>query len=87
MVDFEDPTIIVYTSGTTGHPKGAVHSHRILRNEHSICEAMDIGPESRVLNHLPWFHVGGGFTGILPPLITGGAMVIMETWDPERALS
>jgi fatty-acyl-CoA synthase len=85
QVDFDDPTIIVYTSGTTGHPKGAVHSHRILRNEHSISEAMDVGPDSRVLNHLPWFHAGGGFTGILPPLITGGAMVIMETWDPERA--
>ncbi|MCW3064223.1 MAG: hypothetical protein JWN32_1395 [Solirubrobacterales bacterium] len=84
-VDFEDPTIIVYTSGTTGHPKGAVHSHRILRNEHSIAERMDIGPESRVLNHLPWFHVGGGFTGILPPLIAGGAMVIMDRWEPTAA--
>jgi fatty-acyl-CoA synthase len=80
-----DPTIIVYTSGTTGHPKGAVHSHLILRNEHSISEAMEIGPESRVMNHMPFFHVAGGFTGILPPLITGGAMVVMERWDPTTA--
>lgn len=86
-VDYEDPTIIVYTSGTTGHPKGAVHSHRILRNEHSISEAMDIGPESRVMNHMPFFHVAGGFTGILPPLITGGAMLLMERWDPLEAFA
>ena len=86
-VDPDDPTIIVYTSGTTGHPKGAVHSYRILRNEHSISEAMDIGPESRVMNHMPFFHVAGGFTGILPPLITGGAMLIMDHWDPTEALA
>jgi fatty-acyl-CoA synthase len=84
-VDYDDPTIIVYTSGTTGHPKGAVHSHRILRNEHSISEAMDIGPDSRVMNHMPFFHVAGGFTGILPPLITGGAMLLMDRWDPIAA--
>ena len=85
-VDYDDPTIIVYTSGTTGQPKGAVHSHRILRNEHSISEAMDIGPESRVMKHMPFFHVAGGFTGILPPLITGGAMVLLDRWDPDAAL-
>ena len=80
-----DPTIIVYTSGTTGHPKGAVHTHRILRNEHSIAEALDHDASSRVMNHMPFFHVAGGFTGILPPLITGGAMVLMDRWDPARA--
>ncbi len=82
----EDPTIIVYTSGTTGHPKGAVHSHMILRNEHSISEVMEIDSDSRVMNHMPFFHVAGGFTGILPPLICGGAMLIMDRWDPTAAL-
>ncbi len=80
-----DPTIIVYTSGTTGHPKGAVHTHRILRNEHSITEALDHDADSRVMNHMPFFHVAGGFTGILPPLITGGAMILMDRWDATRA--
>lgn len=81
----DDATIIVYTSGTTGHPKGAVHSHHVLRNEHSISEALAIGPESRIMNHMPFFHVAGGFTGILPALITGGAMVLMDRWDPTQA--
>jgi fatty-acyl-CoA synthase len=82
----EGPTIIVYTSGTTGHPKGAVHSHRILRNESSIADWMDIGPDSRILGHMPFFHVAGGFTGILPALISGAALVLMDHWDPDAAL-
>jgi fatty-acyl-CoA synthase len=82
----DQPTIIVYTSGTTGHPKGAVHSHRILRNECSITEWMDIGADSRILGHMPFFHVAGGFTGILPALISGGALVLMDHWDADQAL-
>lgn len=85
-VDPEDPTIIVYTSGTTGHPKGAVHSHRVLRNEHSIAERMAIDSDSRVMNHMPFFHVAGAFTGLLPPLITGGAAILMDRWEPREAL-
>lgn len=86
QVGYEDPTIIVYTSGTTGHPKGAVHSHRILRNECSITEWMDIGPESRILGHMPFFHVAGAFSGILPALTGGGAIVLMDHWDTDEAL-
>jgi fatty-acyl-CoA synthase len=85
-VIYDQPTIIVYTSGTTGHPKGAVHSHRILRNECSIAEWMDIGPDSRIMGHMPFFHVAGGFTGILPALISGAALVLMDHWDPGAAL-
>jgi fatty-acyl-CoA synthase len=84
---YEDPTIIVYTSGTTGHPKGAVHSHLILRNECSIAEWLDIGPDSRILGHMPFFHVAGGFSAILPALISGGALVLMDHWDVAAALS
>ncbi len=85
-IGYDDPSFIVYTSGTTGHPKGAVHSSRVLRNEHSISEAMDIDASSRVLNHMPFFHIAGACTGVLPPLITGGAMILMERWDPTAAL-
>jgi fatty-acyl-CoA synthase len=86
-VSYDQPTIIVYTSGTTGHPKGAVHSHRILRNECSIAEWMDIGPDSRILGHMPWFHVAGGFSGILPALLSGGALVVMDRWNVDEALA
>ncbi|WP_304721361.1 AMP-binding protein [Conexibacter sp. CPCC 206217] len=82
----QDPTIIVYTSGTTGFPKGAVHSHAILRNEYAIADWMGHDERTRLLGHMPFFHVAGGFTGLLPALITGGAVVLMERWDAGRAL-
>jgi fatty-acyl-CoA synthase len=84
-IAYDDPSFIVYTSGTTGYPKGAVHSSRVLRNECSISEAMDIDASSRVMNHMPFFHIAGACTGVLPPLITGGAMILMERWDVEEA--
>jgi fatty-acyl-CoA synthase len=84
-IAYDDPSFIVYTSGTTGYPKGAVHSSRVLRNECSISEAMDIDASSRVMNHMPFFHIAGACTGVLPPLITGGAMILMERWDPAHA--
>ena len=84
-IAYDDPSFIVYTSGTTGYPKGAVHSSRVLRNECSISEAMDIDASSRVMNHMPFFHIAGACTGVLPPLITGGAMILMERWDPGHA--
>ena len=43
-------------------------------------------PTSRVMNHMPFFHIAGACTGVLPPLITGGAMILMERWDPTEAL-
>ena len=84
-IAYDDPSFIVYTSGTTGYPKGAVHSSRVLRNECSISEAMDVDASSRVMNHMPFFHIAGACTGVLPPLITGGAMILMERWDPAHA--
>lgn len=85
-VHYDDSTIIVYTSGTTGFPKGAVHSHKILRNESSIAGYLDVDSSSRILGHMPFFHVAGSFSGLLIGLITGGALILMERWDPTKAL-
>ncbi|MFM8554923.1 MAG: AMP-binding protein, partial [Betaproteobacteria bacterium] len=52
----EDAVIIVYTSGTTGHPKGAMHSHQILRNAANICRVMHIEPGDVILGHMPLYH-------------------------------
>ncbi|MQA84291.1 MAG: AMP-binding protein [Streptosporangiales bacterium] len=82
----DDDCVVVYTSGTTGSPKGAVHSSNILRNEYAISRWFGIGADDRLLGHLPFFHVGAGFTTVIPSLITGAPVILMDVYDPERAL-
>lgn len=85
-VRVEDDLVIVYTSGTTGNPKGAVHTHHILKNEYRICNWRNLDENDKFLAFLPWFHVGGGFSQICPCLITGGTLVIMSSFDPAEAM-
>lgn len=85
-VDRDDTVIIVFTSGTTGNPKGVMHSHNALRMMRAVVQTLEIGPEDRILGHLPLFHVSGVFSSFLPALITGGALVQMDRWDPTVAL-
>jgi fatty-acyl-CoA synthase len=85
-LDYTDRCMILFTSGTTGKPKGAVHTHEILRNECDIAAWMDVGPQSRLLGHMPLFHVAGAFTSVLPPLLTGAALILMTHWQPPLAL-
>jgi len=83
----EDDLVIVYTSGTTGNPKGAVHTHYILKNEHRICNWRSLDQKDRFLAFLPWFHVGGGFSQVCPCLITGACLVLMSSFDPAAAMA
>jgi len=85
-VRVEDDLIIVYTSGTTGNPKGAVHTHHILKNEYRICNWRNFDKNENFLAFLPWFNVGGGFSQVIPCLITGGTLVIMSSFDPGEAM-
>jgi fatty-acyl-CoA synthase len=83
----ESPHIIMYTSGTTGTPKGAV-----LSQGASFWNALNLGLElgftssDRNLLVLPLFHIGGIGLFTLPMLYYGGTVVLQRTFDPERAL-
>lgn len=83
----DDPVIIVYTSGTTGHPKGAVHGHVVMRNAANVARVMRIGPDDVLLGHMPFFHVAGAFTAIVPTLMLGCTLVTMPHWVPDEALA
>lgn len=83
----DDPLIIVYTSGTTGQPKGAVHSHVTLRNAQNICRAMHIETGDVVLGHMPFYHVAGAIAGLQPALLQAGTLVTMAQWDAGQALA
>jgi fatty-acyl-CoA synthase len=82
----DDIIIIVFTSGTTGYPKGVMHSHNAIRMMKAVTDWMGLGPDDRVLGHLPLFHVAGVFSSFLPAMISGGALVQLDQWEPKKAL-
>ena len=74
------PAFIMYTSGTTGRPKGAVLSHfNLLMNTMNMIVGMGFRDDDRRwLSGLPLFHIGG-LNGVLPYLLLGGTSVILPS--------
>jgi malonyl-CoA/methylmalonyl-CoA synthetase len=79
--------LIVYTSGTTGAPKGAVHTHAsLLAGVTSLLAAWEWGPADRLLLCLPLFHVHGLCAGLLGTLTAGASARIFDRFDEEAVL-
>jgi malonyl-CoA/methylmalonyl-CoA synthetase len=80
----EDPALIVYTSGTTGAPKGAVMPRRaITSNLDALADAWAWTGQDVVAHGLPLFHVHGLVIGILGPLRRGGTAMHLGRFSPE----
>jgi acyl-CoA synthetase (AMP-forming)/AMP-acid ligase II len=81
------PHIILYTSGTTGFPKGAVMSHR-AHVLHATTFALHVGahPGDTYLNVYPLFHTGGTDCALLPFHVVGATVVIMRDPRPDAIL-
>ena len=81
--DDDSPLLLVYTSGTTGKPKGALHTQaNLLWNIQSAIAAQDINVHDHLLNALPMFHVGGLCIQLLPVLAAGGTVTLHARFDP-----
>ncbi|MFO1190326.1 MAG: AMP-binding protein [Alphaproteobacteria bacterium] len=79
-VEADWPAVLVYTSGTTGAPKGFALSYANLRaNLDALCATGIVGPGDRVLLPLPLHHVYPVVVGLLTPLMSGGVIVFPET--------
>ena len=79
-----DPALIVYTSGTTGRPKGAVLPRRaIASNLDALAEVWDWTEADVVVHGLPLFHVHGLVIGILGPVRRGGTALHIGRFTPE----
>jgi fatty-acyl-CoA synthase len=82
----DDTVFIMYTSGTTGFPKGAMHCHSLIRNVEERGFRMAITPNDTILNYLPLFHAFSLSEGALMSPITGARQIITETFDPDECL-
>jgi fatty-acyl-CoA synthase len=83
----EDPALLVYTSGTTGRPKGAVLTQDALHwNAVNSTALHDLVSTDRVLTFLPMFHVGGLNIQTLPALHAGATVILQARFQPADAL-
>lgn len=77
-----DDLLLVYTSGTGGDPKGAIHTQAaMLANIDAAIDAQQLGPHTRALAVLPLFHVGGLCIQTLPVLAAGGVVKLHARFD------
>jgi fatty-acyl-CoA synthase len=83
----DEPHVILYTSGTTGNPKGAIQTHgNILFNSLNANIALDIVSTDVTLCGLPLFHTGGLHVMTTPTIHAGGTVVIQRAFDAGEAL-
>lgn len=86
-VPSENAALIVYTSGTTGHPKGAVLSHRaLLANLLTVATAWQWTDRDRLLLTLPCFHLHGLGLGILTTLLVGASVALRPRFILDEVL-
>ena len=81
----EDVALILYTSGTTGRPKGAMLTHaNLIWNTYNLLIGVDVTSDEVTLISAPLFHVAALGQTLLPTFIKGGCAVIASTWDVDR---
>ena len=85
-VDPEWLMMIAYTSGTTGHPKGVMHTHAPIRSVHERAQLLGQTMCEVHMNYLPMFHIYAYSEIALMCALTGGKQILMETFDADRAL-
>jgi len=83
----EDTAVLLYTSGTTGQPKGAELTHANLsRNASAAAGLFSIGSDAVTLGGLPLFHSFGQTCGMNATIVGGGTLTLLPRFDPRKAL-
>jgi len=83
----EDVVCLIFTGGTTGIPKAAQISHRMIAWNTLNTVIHDLQHNDVTVNSFPMFHTGGMFVYTLPLLILGGTVVLTQRFDAEQILN
>lgn len=82
-----DAMIVLYSSGSTADPKGAVHTHGgVLRHAYNLVSSRDVRADDVIWSPMPFFWVGGFVFSFLGGMHRGATMVVEAVFDPERTL-
>ena len=81
----DDLAVLPYTSGTTGLPKGCLHTHRTLMANAVGGQWSHAGPETVALGVVPMFHITGLMYLVLGNVYEGATVVLLPRWDRELA--
>jgi len=83
----DEPTLLLYTSGTTSAPKGALlSSAALIAHMRNFKVALDVGEDCVILCATPVSHLGGFVAGVIFPAFLGARSVIMSGWRPDEAV-
>ncbi|MCK6396413.1 cyclohexanecarboxylate-CoA ligase [Zoogloea sp.] len=83
----DDVLLLMYTSGTTGEPKGVMHtSNTLFSNLHAYIAAMELGHDDVILGASPMAHLTGYAYLAMLPLILNATTVLQDIWEARRAL-
>ena len=80
-----DPALLVYTSGTTGRPKGVVHTQSsLLAGGWTTAIAHALGPQDRGFCVLPIYHINGLCVSVMGALVSGGSLAMCATFSASQ---
>lgn len=87
IIESEDLAVVLYTSGTTGKPKGAMLTHQNLAsNADSVIKLSELNKEDRIIAVLPMFHVFSMTVCINAPIACGGTIIIIPQFSPANVI-